>query len=285
MKSKYFYPALHRIIILLIIVTMAASAPAEAKRRKKSYAPLTAQSAVLYDTADSRRLFGKNIHNRVLPASTAKVMTALVVLERLPLDRVVKISKRATLPQPSKLNLKPGEQYKVTELLYGLLLNSANDASVALAEAVAGSEWEFVQLMNRRAKQLGAKNTKFANSSGLPAPKVSQYTTAHDMYLIFREAMKYPFFREAIHHPYKTIHSLAGRKIYLKSHNNSLFMADWKKKVYGKTGYTRTAGPCFVGTIKKGKRTLIVAVFKSSRRWDYIKYILKKYGGINVAAG
>ena len=155
-----------------------------------------------------------------------------------------------------------------------MLLNSANDASVAIAEAVAGSEWEFVQLMNRRARQLGAKNTKFANSSGLPTPKVSQYTTAYDMYLIFREALKYPVFRQAIHSSHKTIRSLDGRKIYLKSHNNSLFMGDWKRKVYGKTGYTRSAGPCFVGTIKNGERTLIIAAL-NPRRWDYIKYIRK----------
>ncbi len=282
MKSQRFY----RIVFFVCLaVVVAASTPVEAKRKKKKYASLSAHSAVLYDATHSRRLFGKNIHSRVLPASTAKVMTALLVLEKLSLDRVVTVSRRAALPPPSKLNLRAGEQYKAAELLYGLLLNSANDASVAIAEAVAGSEWEFVQLMNRRARQLGAKNTKFANSSGLPTPKVSQYTTAYDMYLIFREALKYPVFRQAIHSSHKTIRSLDGRKIYLKSHNNSLFMGDWKRKVYGKTGYTRSAGPCFVGTIKKGERTLIIAVFKSSRRWDYIKYILKKYGGINVGSG
>ncbi|OGX26695.1 MAG: hypothetical protein A2787_03800 [Omnitrophica WOR_2 bacterium RIFCSPHIGHO2_01_FULL_48_9] len=282
MKLRNFY----RIIIFVFIAIFIVSLPsAEAKRKKKVYAPLSAKSAIVYDVTNSRRLFGKNINTRVLPASTAKIMTALLVLERLPLDRVVTISQWATAPPPSKLNLRSGEKYKVAELLYGILLNSANDASVALAEAVAGSEWEFVQLMNQRARQLGAKNTKFANSSGLPTSKVSQYTTAYDMCLIFRAALKNAFFRQAVHTSRKTIHSLAGRKIYLKSHNNSLFMADWKKKVYGKTGYTRAAGGCFVGTIKKGERTLIVAVFKSARRWDYIKYVLKKYAGVNVAAG
>ena len=83
-------------------------------------------------------------------------MTALLVLEKLSLNDYVTVSKRATYPQPTKIYVKPGEQYKVKDLLYAILLKSANDASVVLAEAVAGSEWKFVKMMNRRAKKLGA---------------------------------------------------------------------------------------------------------------------------------
>ena len=240
---------------------------------------VSCRSMIFSDRTKVVRLYGKNVHDRVLPASTTKVMTALLVMERLPLDKYVTVSRRATSPQPTKLYLKEGDQYKVRDLLYAILMKSANDASVVLAEAVAGSEWEFVQMMNARAKEIDAKHTKFANSHGLPTKNVSQYTTAYDMYLIFREAMKYPFFREAIKQKYRTIYSKAGRKHSLKSHNKILFN-DWKRKVYGKTGYTRAAGPCFVGTLEKGDSMLIVAAFNCPNRWQDIKHVIRYYGGV-----
>lgn len=207
-------------------------------------------------------------------------MTALIVLERLKLNQYVTVSSRAAQASPTKLYFKPGEQYKVSELLYAILIKSANDASIVLAEAVAGSEKKFVHMMNKRAKKLGAKHTKFSNSNGLPT-KATQYTTAYDMYLIFRKALKYSFFKKAIKLKYKTISSKSGRQIKLKSHNKILFK-DWNKKIYGKTGYTRAARACFVGTIQKKKSTLIIAVFGCPRRWDDIKYVVSHYGGISL---
>jgi D-alanyl-D-alanine carboxypeptidase (penicillin-binding protein 5/6) len=242
---------------------------------------VSCRSAIFSDSTRAKRLYGKRVTERVLPASTAKVMTALLVLERLPLDKNVTVSATSTYVQPSKLNLNPGEQYKVKDLLYAILLSSANDASIVLAEAVAGSEQNFVKLMNQRAKQLGAKHTKFANSHGLPTKKMAQYTSAYDMYMIFRQALNHGFFKEAIKFKYKTIYSAQGRKIALKSHNKILFM-DWNRKIYGKTGYTRAAQSCFVGTLDKGKSTLIIGVFGCSRRWEDIKFIVSQYGGISL---
>lgn len=240
---------------------------------------VSCRSMIFSDRTKVVRLYGKSVHDRVLPASTTKVMTALLVMEKLPMDKYITVSKRATHPQPTKLYLKEGEKFKVRDLLYAILMKSANDASVVLAEAVAGSEWKFVQMMNKKAKQIDANHTKFANSHGLPTTKVSQYTTAYDMYLIFREAMKYPFFRDAIKNKYKTIYSKGGRKFSLKSHNKMLFF-DWKRKVYGKTGYTRAAGPCFVGTLQKGESMLIVAAFGCTNRWQDIKHVVSYYGGV-----
>jgi D-alanyl-D-alanine carboxypeptidase len=205
-------------------------------------------------------------------------MTALIVLERLKLDQYVTVSGRATHADPTKLYFKPGEQYKVRDLLYAILIKSANDASIVLAEAVAGSESEFVTMMNARAKKLGAKHTKFANSNGLPT-KAAQYTTAYDMYLIFRKALQNSFFSKAIKYKYKTITSKTGREIQLKTHNKILFRG-WNRKIYGKTGYTRAAKACFVGTLQKGESTLIIAVFGCPNRWDDIKHVVSKYGGI-----
>ena len=232
------------------------------------------------DATNGKRLFSKNADKTILPASTTKVMTALLVLEKLSLNDYVTVSERAIGMQPSKLNLRAGEQYKVSDLLYGLLLNSANDASVVLAEAVAGSEWQFVQMMNQRARQLGAKNTRFANSNGLPSREM-QYSSAYDMYLIFREALKKNFFRSAIELRYKTIYSRSGRQINLKSHNKILFKG-WKKSVYGKTGYTRAARSCFVGYAQRGTHTLIITVFGCTKRWDDIQRVIERYGGVDL---
>lgn len=241
---------------------------------------VSAKSAVLVDVDRLNRVYDKNSSNKVLPASTTKVMTALVVMERLGLDKVVTVSERAAGALPSKIYVKPGERYKVRDLLYACLLNSANDAAIVLAEAVAGSETKFVSMMNARARQLGAKNTHFVNSHGLPS-KDPQHTTAHDMALIFREAMKKPFFRDAIKYKHWTIASTQGRKIYLKSHNKALFKG-WKKDIIGKTGYTRSAQACFVGQVTQGKKTYIIAVFGCSRRWEDVKFIVERFAGIDL---
>ncbi len=239
---------------------------------------VSAKSAIFSNSTRGVRYYGKDVHKRVLPASTAKVMTALLVLERLSLNDTVTASKRASLVQPTKIDVQPGEKFKVRDLIYAILLRSANDAAVVLAEAVAGSEWEFVQMMNARAKKLGCRQTRFANPNGLPT-KEAQYTTAYDMYLIFREALKHPFFKAAIKQRYQTIHSLSGRTIHLKSHNRILFF-DWKRQIYGKTGWTRAAQACFVGYLTKGKDICIIAVFGCTQRWNDIKHIVSHYGGI-----
>ena len=272
-------------LVLLFVFAVSAFCPypVDARKKAKAKPAMTCKSAIFSNSTKGKRLFGKDVERKVLPASTVKIMTALLVLERLPLDRYVTVGAAATNVQPTKLNLVPGERYKVGDLLYAILLKSANDASVVLAEAVAGSEEKFVDLMNQRARQLGARNTKFANAHGLPTSSKdrAQYTTAYDMYLIFLKALKHSFFREAIKRKYKTIYSSDGREITLKSHNKILF-SGWKKEIYGKTGYTRAAGTCFVGTLNDGGNTLVIGVFGCNDRWGYIKKIVSRYGGIEL---
>ncbi len=242
---------------------------------------VSAKAAIFSNSTKVIRYYGKNVHARVLPASTTKVMTALLVLERLPMNKTVRFSKNSTGTQPSKLYARPGERFKVRDLLYAIMLRSANDAAVALAEEISGTHWQFVNLMNRRAKALGCRNTKFANANGLPS-KESQYSTPYDMYLIFREAIKHPFFKTLVHTKYKTIRSTSsGRTFKLKTHNKILFF-DWKRKLYGKTGYTRAAGPCFVGYLMRGDDVCIIVVFNASRRWQDIKHIVSHYGKIQM---
>jgi len=270
---------LQRFLIFLFIFTFFLPLYSLAAKKKTKRHRVTCKSVIFSNSTKVKRLYGKGVHNRVLPASTTKIMTALLVLEHLPMDKYIKVSKRATYAQPTKIYAKQGEQYKVRDLLYAILLKSANDASIVLAEAVAGSEAKFVQMMNRKAKQLGAKHTRFANSNGLPSSKGTQYTTAYDMYLIFRKALKHSFFRKTIKYKYKTIYSRSGRKIALKSHNKILFKG-WKRKIYGKTGYTRAAKACFVGTLQEGNSTLIIGVFGCTKRWEDIKHVVSRYGRI-----
>ena len=265
-------------MLLLVILFGYFVMPSKFVEAKRSKYNVSCKAAIFSDSTKVKRLYGKRVHDRVLPASTTKVMTAIVVMDHLPLDKYIKVSHSATQVEPTKLYLKPGEQYKVRDLLYAILIKSANDASVVLAEAVAGSEKKFVDLMNKKAKKINANHTHFANSHGLPS-KSNQFTTAYDMYLIFRHALKYKFFKKAIKHKYKKIYSHDGRKIVLKSHNKMLFK-DWKRKIYGKTGYTHAAKACFVGTLQKGSSTLIIAVFGCTRRWQDIKHLVTRYGKV-----
>lgn len=264
-----------RVLFSVIFLSTSLAFPTTSWARSVS-----ANSAIFSNSTKVKRLYGKDVHKRVLPASTTKVMTALLVLEKLPLDKWVRVSNKATRAQPSKLGMRPGDYYQVKDLLYAIMLKSANDAAIVLAEAVAGSHWKFVEMMNARAKKLGANNTRFMNANGLPT-KSRQYTTAYDMYLIFRQALKHSFFKNLISHRYRTIKSKRGRSHRLKTHNKSLFLG-WKHNIYGKTGWTRAAKACFVGWIPQGDDVLIIAVFGCSRRWEDVKHIIEKYGGIDL---
>ncbi len=272
---------------LVIVLIMALSTPALAwglhhrhHRNHASSAALTARSALIWDASHNRYYFAKNIEERIYPASTTKVMTVLLALEKLPLDQYVTVSRKATQVPPTKLDFRPGEQYRVQDLIYACLLKSANDAAGVLAEAVAGSEGKFVDMMNQKAWALGARHTHFANPHGLPSPG-NQYTTAMDMAIILKEAIKNPFFERAITFKYRILYSKGGRRHFLKSHNKSLFL-NWKQNVFGKTGYTREAQSCFVGYVKKGQNLFIVDLFGTHKRWEYLKWIMEHYAGINL---
>jgi D-alanyl-D-alanine carboxypeptidase (penicillin-binding protein 5/6) len=241
---------------------------------------LTANTALLWDPAKNERYFDLGADREVFPASTTKILTAILVLENLPLDKYVTVSPHATQVPQTKLGLRPGESYRVRDLLYGLILKSANDAAVVLAEAVAGSEGKFVDMMNARAKAIGAMHSRFANPHGLPS-RGPQFTTASDMALIFSQALKNDFFRQAISLKYFVIYSKAGHRFFLKSHNRSLFL-NWKQHVFGKTGYTIEAQSCFVGYVPRGNGILIIAVYGCRKRWTDMKFIIEHYGRITL---
>ncbi len=228
---------------------------------------VTAQSAILMSPLTKRIVYSKDPHARLLPASTTKIMTALAVLKKsLPKKRAV-VSKFSSSMEPSKVYIKEGEVYFIEDLLKALLLNSGNDASVALAENVSGSEEKFVDMMNNMARAMGARDTNFKNSNGLPTK--DQYSTAYDLAIIVRTAMRDKRFVDIMKTKRSEIKEIkSGRLIKLKNHNKSL----WKGKsysIFGKTGYTKKAGHCFAGYIEYSWwRRVIVVILKSKKMWS-----------------
>jgi D-alanyl-D-alanine carboxypeptidase (penicillin-binding protein 5/6) len=258
-----------RISIFLSVIFLSTNLYA------KEVIHITAHSAVLMNAWNKKVLYSKNPHVKLAPASTTKIMTALVVMDRSSLDKKVIVPKSATWMPPSRVDIKKGEVYTTEDLLKAALLNSGNDATVALAVSVAGSEKEFTNMMNEMARKLGCRNTNFKTSNGLPAK--NQYTTAYDLALIVREAMKNEKLAEILETKREEITELnTGRKIKLKNHNKSL----WKESSYtilGKTGYTFKAKQCFAGyIIYDNSRKLIVVMLKGKRLWPDLKELAEK---------
>ncbi len=219
-----------------------------------------AKSAVLVDAASGAVLFGQQFHERRPMASTTKIMTALVALESAQLREVVTVSPNAQKVEGSHLALKPGEQLTLDDLLTALLLKSANDAAVAVAEHVGGSVPGFAAKMNARAATLGLRDTHFVNPHGLYDP--DHYTSAYDLAQITRAAMKHPRFRELVATKEAAIARPAlGQVEKLENHNKLL----WRDpNVDGvKTGYVRQSGHCLVTSETRGDWQLISVVLDS----------------------
>jgi len=220
------------------------------------------RAALTIDATTGEILFSKNEHWRLPPASTTKLMTAIVAIENEDLSKVVTISKKASRAPHSKAGFKKGDQITVEGLIYAALLKSANDAAVALAEAIAGSEQRFVPLMNKKALSIGAQDTKFINATGLPG--AGQYTTALDLSKILSYALRLSKLREIIATPEAKVTNEKGKVFHLRS-TDKLLWSD-EKIIGGKTGYTRRAGHCFVGAAHDEIRTILVAILGSPSR-------------------
>ena len=152
---------------------------------------VTAPSVVLIDPTTHRILYSKTPHRKRAPASTTKLLTAMVAMDRLSLNQIVTVPKFAESIEASKIYVRGGEQYRVRDLIRAILIKSANDAAEVLAYAAAGSRSAFAKQMNRKARSIGAKHSNFVNPHGLPDKR--QHSTAYDLALIMKKAQKYPF--------------------------------------------------------------------------------------------
>ena len=242
---------------------------------------LTARAAVLMDAATGKILYQKEADLRLPPASTTKVATAILTLESgKSLGQKLIVSKEATRVPASKLYLRPGQSVRIEELLYGIMLASANDASVVLAEGIAGSVVRFGELMTKKAHEIGATNTHFSNPHGLTAP--DHYSTARDLAILFRYAMKNPTFRDIVQTKFSSVNTtalvkrkLVPRRIAMRNHNRLLWGYDGA--IGGKTGYTVAAQKCFVGAVQRNGATLIIAILGARDQWGDTKRLLE-YG-------
>jgi len=182
---------------------------------------IKSRAALTIDASTGEILFSKNSSWRLPPASTTKLMTAIVALENEDLSKVVTISKKASRAARTKAGFKERDQITIEGLLYAALLGSANDAAIALAEAVSGSEQRFVPLMNEKALSIGAEDTKFINATGLPGD--GQYTTALDLSKILSYALRLSKLREIIGTPEAKIKTEKGKVFFLKNTDKLLW--------------------------------------------------------------
>jgi len=228
---------------------------------------ISSRAAVVIDASTGRILYAKNPDLKLAPASTTKLMTAIVTIENADLKDVVTISKDASHVSPHKAGFKTGDRVSIEKLLYAALVGSANDAAVALAEGVAGSEARFVEMMNEKAASIGATDTRFINPHGLPGP--GQYITASDLSKIMTYALRYPKLKEIVGTRVTEISTQNGHSIFLRNTNRLLWSDD--ELVGGKTGYTRKARHCFVCAAERQGDAVVVAVLGSPSRSDLWK--------------
>ena len=246
--------------LLLMVTTCWSFSPIQAGQLD-----LQAAAAILIDYTTGEVLYQKNIHQRQFPASTTKILTALLALERGELKQTITTGPQATKVGGSSIYLANGERHSLEELLYGILLSSGNDASVAVAEGLAGSETKFAEWMNIKARAIGANDSNFKNSNGMPDLK--HYTTAYDLALITRYALHNPVFSGIVRTKQKVI-PWPGHKTdrVMINHNKMLWRYQFADGV--KTGYTRQAGKCLVSSATKDNQRLIAVVLNSKQTYE-----------------
>lgn len=222
---------------------------------------LYALSAVLMDGDSGRVLYEKNGETPLANASTTKVLTCIVALESAPGDDYVQVSQNAVSQSEVKLGLQKGEQYYLEDLLYSLMLKSHNDTAVAIAEHCGGTVEGFARMLNRKAKQIGCEDTYFITPNGLDAEDENgkHHTTAKDLALIMRYAIRNRTFRHIAQTRDYTFSEITGKRTF-SVHNTNALLDRMEGVLAGKTGYTSQAGYCYVCAWEKEGRTFIVSL-------------------------
>lgn len=223
---------------------------------------VSAHSAILMDQQSGRVLYEKNAHEKQRIASITKVMTAILAIESKKLEEKTKVSVRAVRATGSSIYLQPNEEVLMRDLVYGLMLRSGNDAAVAIAEHIGGSLEGFVFLMNEKAKELGMKNTNFANPHGLDDSDF-HYSTPYDMALLTKYAMQNETYKD-----------IAGTKFYKATsfegywNNKNRLLTMYEYATGGKTGYTKLAKRTLISTATKNDFDLIVVTINAPDDWN-----------------
>ena len=260
MKRKVIF---NMAILLVVFIT-----PTQAMAQPK----VSSKAAILMDIKTGQILFQKNADQKMYPASTTKILTTLVAIKKGNLNDDVLISHKAASTKESSVGFQEGETVKLGDLLYAMMLSSANDAAMAVAEHIGGSQEGFAQLMNSEAQSIGAKNSHFVTPHGLHDPQ--HYTTAKDLAMITREAMKNSLFRKYAstysYHISRTLpRSVKGIPQEDFVNFNKLI---WPKSIYSypgangvKTGFTDEAGSCLVSSAQRDGPEFLTVVMKTDR--------------------
>ena len=244
-----------------LLVLLLALVPSLASAQQLTAPPIAARAYLLADWNSGQLLVAQNPNQRVEPASLTKLMTAYLAFNAIKQktikpDQVVPVSQRASKSDGSRMFIEPSKAVTVDEVLRGVIVQSGNDASVALAELIAGSEEAFAQTMNREAQRVGMKNTNFVNSTGLSHPQ--HYTTAYDLLLLASAVIRdFPDF-----YPLYALKEYRYNNITQSNRNRLLWLDPTVDGM--KTGYTENAGYCLIASARRGTRRLVSIVLGAS---------------------
>ncbi len=255
-------------------VVVSSPSPKSPFKKGSSMAPmLSAESIYAIDLETNTPLVVRDIFTRRPIASIEKLVTAMVILDRHKLDEKVTVSKNAADQEGSQMGLKSGEEISMESLLTGMLINSGNDAAVALAEFDAGTEEVFVFKMNEKARSLGLKDTHFSNAKGFD--EAENYSTAYDTMLFSRAALGYSFIRKTVAIKSLTVTSASGKTKHALENTNELLENPYWKVTGLKTGRTPGAGQSFVSLMKgPGDREILTVMLDSPNRFKETKILL-----------
>lgn len=257
----------------------------------KTKPTINSRRYIVYDRKSGRCVYGKDENKQSAMASTTKIMSSLIVIENCNLKDTVTITEKSAIVGGSKLGLKTDDKITVNDLLYGLMLRSGNDAALAIAHYVGGNVNDFVKLMNKKAKEIGMKNTTFNNPSGLDQEK-GNFSTAYDMAILTSYAMKNKIYREVT----KTKnYKLKTNLNYYDWTNKNRLLNSYKYATGGKTGFTEKARRTLVTTATKDGVNLVVVTLNDGNDFndheslfeeafqEYKNYSILKKGNINIS--
>jgi len=264
--------------ILILAALIICTSPIITKAEETA-PTVEATAAILMDAETGRVLWGKNANEPMAMASTTKIMTAVLAIESGRMGETVTVSKRAAAAPKVKMNLTTGEKIRLSDLMLALMLESSNDAAVAIAEHLGGTVEEFCAQMTNKARELGAKDTLFESPSGLDVG--NHHSTAYDLAIITRYALTVPGFKELTNTGHASFSS--DKRSYSMNNKNRL-LAEYTGANGVKTGFTGKAGHCFVGAAKRNDMQLISVVLASgwgekgrAQKWRDTKEVLN-YG-------
>lgn len=230
-----------------------------------------AHSILLKELNSGRVLYEHDSGKRLSPASLTKIMSALVILEQGQLEDQVTVSKNAARAHKTHLRLKPGQVFRLEDLLKAMLIVSANDACLAAVEHVGGDEGQFVTLMNAKAAALGLADTHFTNACGFDG--ADHYSTAEDLAQLSLSALEQPTFRQLVREERSMIMPVNGYRPYML-HNTNRLLGRIPGVEGVKTGFTSKAGRCLIAKVSQNGSDLLLVILNSNRRWDTAKNLI-----------